>query len=219
MRLHLPRRITQLTACAVSAAFTLSACGFLAAPNSPSDGGNSTVQAGAASGQAETAAEELTPTKGGPLSAADTKLLTIVRQTSLREITTSKWALQRSSNPKVKKAARVIIKQHVVLDKKDLALAAKLGLKLPNKPAADMQVGIDRMRTEHGKTFDDDYVNTLRQAHGVASILIATVRADTRNTYMRPFADFAGDFIHNHIVMLEKSGLVEETKLPVPPAS
>lgn len=110
----------------------------------------------------------------------------------------------------------MIIKQHVVLDKKVLALGAKLGMQLPNKPAPDMQVGIDRMRTEHGKTFENDYVNTLRQAHGVASILLATVRADTRNTLVRPFADFAANFIHNHIVMLEATGKVDYTQLPVP---
>jgi putative membrane protein len=172
-----------------------------------------------ASSAVEATTEDLTPTKGGPLSPVDKKLLTIVRQTSLREITTSQWALKRSSNPRVQKAAQMIIDQHIVLDKKDLALAAKLGVKLPNKPAADMQIGIDRMRTEKGNTFDADYVNTLRQAHGVASILIATVRADTRNIYMRPFADFAGKFIHNHIVMLEKTDIVDYTELPVPSAS
>ncbi len=219
MRLHLPRRITLLAACGFSTVVTISACGLVTSPGPTSDEGNSSSQAAAASGQVKIAAEDLTPTTGGPLSAADKKLLTIVRQTSLREITTSKWALHRSSNPEIKKAAQVIIQQHVVLDQKDLALAAKLGLQLPNKPAADMQVGIDRMRTEKGKTFDDDYVNTLRQAHGVASILIATVRADTRNIFMRPFADFAGDFIHNHIVMLEKTGIVHYTALPVPSAS
>ena len=36
---------------------------------------------------------------------------------------------------------------------------------------------------------------------------------------MRPFADYAGAFIHNHIVMLEKTGSVHYAKLPVPSAS
>jgi predicted outer membrane protein len=211
---HLPRRITLLAAFGFSLAFALSACGHATSPGSAPGARNNGSGA-----RATTAAEDLTPTRWGPLSAADTKLLTIVRQTSLREITTSKWALQRSSNPKVKQAAQMIINQHVVLDSKDLALAAKLGLQLPDKPAPDMQVGIDRMRTEQGQTFDTDYVNTLRQAHGVASILLANVRADTRNTLVRPFADFAANFIHNHIVMLEKTGLVDYTKLPVPSAS
>ncbi len=210
---RLPRRIFMLAACGLVAASTTTACGHAAPSKSTYGAASAASTPGAA---ATPAAEELTPTKWGPLSATDKKLITIVRQTSLREITTSKWALQRSSNPKIKQAAQMIIKQHIVLDRKDLALGAKLGLQLPNKPAPDMQVGIDRMRTEHGKTFDDDYVNTLRQAHGVASILLATVRADTRNTLVRPFADFAANFIHNHMQMLEATGSVDYTQLPVP---
>lgn len=162
--------------------------------------------------------EALTSTPYGPLSPADVKLMTLVRETSLREITTSQWALQRSTNPMVKQAAQMIISQHVTLQNEDLAAAAKLGVTLPDQPSPDMQVGIDRMRGETGKTFDDDYANTLRQAHGQAFILIAQVRADTRNSVVRPLADSANDFIKMHIQMLERTGDVDYGQLPIPQA-
>lgn len=158
----------------------------------------------------------LTETAFGPISPTDRKLLTIVEQTSLRKITTSVWAQERSANPAVREAARTIITQHKDLETRDTDISTRMGLPVPTQPAADMQTGIDRMRTETGETFDRDYVNTLRKAHAEALILVSTVRADTRNTLVRPFADLAGDYIKTHINLLEKTGDVDYAQLPVP---
>jgi predicted outer membrane protein len=159
---------------------------------------------------------DLTETAFGPISPTARKLLTIVEQTSLREITTSTWAQQRSSNPAVREAARVIITQHKDLENRDTDISTRMNLPVPAEPAPDMQAGIDRMRTEFGETFDRDYVNTLRKAHADALILVSTVRADTRNSLVRPFADLAGDYIKTHINLLEKTGDVDYAQLPVP---
>lgn len=178
-----------------------------------------TVQAGAAPPNSTSATPtegELTQTQFGPISQVDRKLLTIVQQTSLREITTSTWAQQRSSNPAVQEVARVIITQHKDLENRDTDISTRMDLPIPAEPAPDMQVGIDRMRTEFGETFDRDYVNTLRKAHAEALILVSTVRADTRNTLVRPFADLAGGYIKTHINLLEKTGDVDYAQLPVP---
>ncbi|HEY3465103.1 MAG TPA: DUF4142 domain-containing protein [Amycolatopsis sp.] len=158
----------------------------------------------------------LTETPFGPISPAGRKLLTIVQQTSLREITTSTWALQRSANPAVREAARTIITQHKDLETRDTDISTRMGLAVPTQPAPDMQIGIDRMRGESGEEFDRDYVNTLRKAHAEALILVSTVRADTRNTLVRPFADLAGDYIKTHINLLEQTGDVDYAQLPVP---
>jgi len=158
----------------------------------------------------------LTETPFGPISPAGRKLLTIVEQTSLREITTSTWAQQRSSNPAVQEAARVIITQHKDLEARDTDISTRMNLPVPREPSPDMQAGIDRMRGEFGDTFDRDYVNTLRKAHAEALVLVSTVRADTRNSLVRPFADLAGDYIKTHINLLEKTGDVEYAQLPVP---
>lgn len=195
---------TILGVCGVVAVLSTAACG--------------STQVGMTAAPATTA-PALTDTRYGPLSAADMKLMTLVQETSIREITLSQWALQRSTNPQVRAAAQMIVTQHVQLQKEDLAAAAKLGVTLPDRPSADMQVGIDRMSQESGKTFDTDYANSLRQAHGEAFILIAQVRADTRNSVVRPLADSANDFIKMHIQVLEKTGDVDYSQLPVPDAS
>jgi predicted outer membrane protein len=158
----------------------------------------------------------LTPTQWGPLNAADKKLLALVRETSIREITTSQWAEKWSASPLVKQAAQMMITQHVQLQNEDVDVATKLGVTLPDQPSADMLTWMNKLGTERGTTFDADYTNTLRQAHGAALILIATVRADTRNSLMRAFADSAREFVQNHIQMLEKTGIVDYPALPVP---
>lgn len=179
----------------------------------PGPGGDRT---GAPSAPATLTEGNLTTTPFGPISPAGKKLLTIVQQTSLREITTSTWAQQRSANPAVQEVARVIITQHKDLDSRDTDISTRMGLAVPTEPAPDMQVGIDRMRGEFGEEFDRDYVNTLRKAHAEALILVSTVRADTRNTLVRPFADLAGDYIKTHINLLEKTGDVDYAQPPVP---
>ena len=198
----------------------LAAC----APPNAQPPANAAVPSAAAAAQTSTPAGSpatltegsLTQTPFGPLSPTDKKLLTIVQQTSIRELTTSVWAQQRSANPGVLEAARTIISQHKDLEARDTDISTRLGLPVPGEPSPDMQAGIERMRGESGETFDRDYVMTLRKAHAEALILVSTVRADTRNTLVRPFADLAGDYIKTHINLLEKSGDVDYAQLPVP---
>ncbi|WP_329045698.1 DUF4142 domain-containing protein [Amycolatopsis sp. NBC_01488] len=177
-------------------------------------GSNSTAPAS----RSDAAADEgtLSETPFGALSPVDRKLLSLVEQTSLREITTSIWAQERSANPAVREAARVIIEQHKDLETRDKDISTRMNLPIPGQPSPDMQVGITRMQTETGDVFDRDYVNTLRTAHAQALILVSTVRADTRNTLVRPFAGVAGDYIKTHIELLEKTGDVDYASLPVP---
>ena len=197
----------------------LGVCGAVAVLSTAACGSTQVGMTATAATPPPSTAQKLTNTQYGPLSAADAKLMTLVQETSIREITVSQWALQRSTNPQVRAAAQMIVTQHVQLQKEDEAAAAKLGFQLPGRPSDDMQVGIDRMQKETGKTFDDDYANTLRQAHGEAFILIAQVRSDTRNSVVRPLADAANDFIKMHINVLEKTGDVDYSQLPVPDAS
>ena len=195
--------------CGLAAVLSTVSCGAL----------DLTTDAAGATQPAVATDEALTPTQWGPLSAADKKLLILVKQTSIREITTSQWAEKWSVSPLVKQAAEMIITQHVQLENEDADVAAKLGITLPDQPSADMLTWMNKLKTERGETFDVDYTNTLRQGHGLALILIATVRADTQNTLMRSFADSAHDFVQNHIQMLEKTGIVNYGALPIPSAS
>lgn len=207
-------RIAVTAICGVAALWTITACDVGAKQQAQHGSGPASTSASVEAAGSQT----LTPTLWGPLSEADMKLMTIVRQTSIREITTSQWAMQRSSNAKVKQAAQTIVTQHVDLQGRDLDVAGKLGLKLPDQPSADMQVGIDRMRNETGTTFDEDYVNTLRQAHADALVLSAKVRANTQNSLVRTFAGVAHDYIQTHVEMLDATGDVDYSKLPVPQA-
>ncbi|MFC0433835.1 hypothetical protein [Kutzneria buriramensis] len=93
-------------ACGAAVALYTAACG--------------STQVGLAAAPA-TPAPALTNTRYGPLSAADIKLMTLVRETSLREIPVG---LQRSRNPQVRSAAQMIITQHVTLQQEDLTAAA-----------------------------------------------------------------------------------------------
>src|SRR5947209_16023087 len=100
-----------------AALFALTAC---APPNAQSAANAVAPQPGPATpaaGSPATLTEgNLTDTAFGPLSPTDKKLLAIVQQTSLREMTTSVWAQDRSTNPAIQEAAQTIITQHKDLE-------------------------------------------------------------------------------------------------------
>lgn len=156
-----------------------------------------------------------TPT--GPLGPADRDLLVKVRQAGLWEIPAGMLARERSADNKVKEVGRHLIEDHVKLDAKVRAVAAQLGVGLPNEANEDQRAWLAEMSGQTGAEFDRTFVNRLRAAHGKVFSTIAAVRAGTRNATVRSFAQHANQVVMRHITLLESTGLVDYDELPLPP--
>jgi len=161
----------------------------------------------------------LTDKGTGAISAADRDFVIKVRLAGLWEIPAGNMAVDKSDDEKVVNIGKTISKQHVELDKLDIAVAKKLGIELPNKPNNDQQGWLDEMAKAPNSTrFDQIYIDRLRAAHGKIFPAIATIRASTRNDSVRKLAQQANQFVMTHMTLLESSGIVDYVSLPTAPA-
>jgi predicted outer membrane protein len=160
---------------------------------------------------------DVSETEFGPLNAADRDLLVKVRQAGLWEIPVGREAERRAARAATRKNLGEIARQHVELDADVISVAARLGVPLPNEPTDEQKGFVTEIFGKSGKEFDVVAVKRLRIAHGKVFPFIAQVRATTRNTLIREFAQRASVFVNTHMTLLEDTGLAGAHALPPPP--
>ncbi|TYB41426.1 DUF4142 domain-containing protein [Actinomadura chibensis] len=167
---------------------------------------------------AENAAQATVPTQWGPLGPADRLLVVKVRQAGLWEIPVGREAATRASRPATRRNLAEIARQHERLDDLDRRIAAQLGVPLPDQPTAEQQSWMSEITGKSGTDYDKTAVARLRMAHGQIYPQIAAVRASTRNTLVRDFAERCETFVRTHMRLLEGTGFVTGDTLPDPPS-
>jgi predicted outer membrane protein len=161
----------------------------------------------------------LTDKGSGVVSAADRDFVVKVRLAGLWEVPAGNLVAEKSENPVIKKIGADIAKQHESLDALDRAVAAKLGIMLPNKPNGDQQAWLNEMKTAATpQQLDQIFIDRLRAAHGNIFPAIATIRGTTRNDSVRKLAQQTNQFVMTHMTLLESSGIVDYAALPTAPA-
>jgi len=168
--------------------------------------------AGAASTKALPTGWTMTAT--GPLGPADRDLLVRVRQAGLWEGPAGQMAQDRAGSDRVKEVGQHLASDHAALDVQVRAVAAKLGVALPDAPTAEQQGWLNEMSGATGKAFDQIFADRLRAAHGKVFGAVAAVRAGTRNDTVREFAQTADTVVMKHMTLLESTGLVDFDALP-----
>lgn len=154
------------------------------------------------------------------LTSADETLIVKVRLAGLWEMPAGDWARTRGASPRVKEVGMSIMVDHGRLDVQDRALAAEMGVGLPDQPTAEQQGWLNEMQNARTPAeFDRIFVNRLRAAHGVIFSAIAQIRAGTRNDRIRAFATTANQAVLRHITLLESTGLADFNALPQPQLS
>ncbi|WP_305782640.1 DUF4142 domain-containing protein [Symbioplanes lichenis] len=155
----------------------------------------------------------------GTVSAADRDFVIKVRLAGLWEVPAGNMTQEKSEDPTVRKVGKEIARQHVILDKLDVAVAKQLGVQLPNLPNNDQQGWLNEMAAaKTSQQFDQIFIDRLRAAHGKIFPAIATIRASTRNDSVRKLAQQTNQFVATHMTLLESSGIVDYGALPTAPA-
>jgi len=160
-----------------------------------------------------------TQTKYGPLSAADRDFLVKVWFAGSWEGPAGRMALAKSKNPLIQESGRHLIAGHTELDAKVNAIGRELNVELPDEPSDELKgrmAAMDKASTP--EAFDQIFVDMLRSAHGGVYQLLAKIRAGTRNSLIRQYAQRCMTVVLDHITVLEKTGLVDWTRLPWPPS-
>ncbi|HET9118430.1 MAG TPA: DUF4142 domain-containing protein [Pseudonocardiaceae bacterium] len=218
MRPPVPRFVRWAVALAVIAALTLAVFQYWG----NSQYGTAVAGSGQLAGQPATdgpVSEQnpgWTPTRWGPLSAADRDLLVMIRQAGLSGGTSGKRAEQQGSNPQVRSVAQRTSVDYGDLDKQVQAVAGKLGVPLPDRPTAAQQGWLTDLSGRSGAEYDRMFAQGLRATDGEVLPAITAVRAGTRNELVRSFAANAATLVNRHMEALERTGLVDYAKLSAP---
>jgi predicted outer membrane protein len=195
--------------------------GRLAAPGWRGSRRAAAVLAGLAIGTLATFATPMAAAQAAPdtpLTAADKNLLNGVRLAGLWEMPAGNMAAEKGGRVRVRQVGAEIAKQHAQLDKLVVDAANKLNYRLPDEPNSDQQKWLAEMEeAKAGADFDQVFVDRLRAAHGKIFPVIGGVRSGTRNDIVRKLAQDANGFVLTHLTLLESTGLVKYSELPLPP--
>lgn len=148
-------------------------------------------------------------TQYGPLSELDRDFVTKVRLAGLWELPAGQQAQQKGTTEAVRTAGRHLVEGHAFLDERVRAVAAQLGLALPNEPNDQQRGWLEELNAAQGAEYDRKFANILRLAHGRVFSVVAQVRAGTRNSLVRELADDANTTVLDHITVLEATGYVD----------
>jgi putative membrane protein len=158
-------------------------------------------------------------TQWGPFGPADQALLEQVRRADLWEGEgAAVMGMQKGDSEKVRDVGKALNEQHAKLEIALKKVAGQLQVTLPTQPNADQQGWLGEMAAASGPDFDKVWVARLRAAHGKIFSVLATVRANTRNSLVRDFATTGNNVVATHMQLLESTGLVQFNDLPTPVA-
>jgi Domain of unknown function (DUF4142) len=92
-------------------------------------------------------------------------------------------------------------------------VAAGLRVALPDRPAAEQRTWMNELSSARGKEYDELFVNRIRVAQTKTLAFAVQVRASTRNFLIRGFAQRAADTVMEHMTLLERTGMVDDSTL------
>lgn len=167
--------------------------------------------------QAADDSNTIVQTQFGPLTPADRDFLIKVRLAGLWEGPAGRESQKRSNNPLIREAGQHLIDGHRELDAGVLDVGRQLGVELPDEPTQELKNRLNMMdRTETPEEYDQVFVDLLRAAHGGVYQLLAKIRAGTRNSLIRQFSQRCMETVLDHMTVLENTGLVRWSELPLP---
>jgi predicted outer membrane protein len=176
------------------------------------------VARGQAAAQAPVQDANWVPTKWGPLGPADRDLLVMIRQAGLCGGSIGQQAQKQGTNPQVRTVAKRISTDYGDLENQVRSVAGKLGVPLPDQPTVQQQGWMKELSGQSGPKYDRMFAQHLRVTDGEVLPAITAVRAGTRNELIRSFAANAATLVSRHMEALERTGLVDYSKLPAPPS-
>ena len=123
----------------------------------------------------------------------DGQILQIAHTANLAEVEQAKVAQSRTRDPRVKKLAAMMVRDHTAADAKGMAIAKKASWNLAPSSIAtslesDAQSATRTLRSESGGTFDRDYVDTQVKEHrAVLDLIDGKLLPDAKDADVKAF--------------------------------
>lgn len=149
--------------------------------------------------------------KDAPLDQEDRKFVQMATIGGIAEVELSKIA-QKSENADVKRVADRMIEDHTKANEQMTAIAATLGVETPKALDSEHERVRDKLRTLHGKAFDDQYMRDMVEDHDKAVKLFREEEHSGHNAELKQFAHKTLPTLEEHQKMaLELSHKLSQT--------
>ncbi|HUG22355.1 DUF4142 domain-containing protein [Piscinibacter sp.] len=184
----------------VTSHFALSALlGFLVGVASAQTGTAPSAAPGAAP---QTPAETR---KDGQLARSDAAFLKQAAQNGHAGIESSKLAVEKAVNPKVKSFAQHMVEDHTKANEALAALAASKGVEVPKEPSLMQKAKMKLLSTADGENFDRRYAESMGvNAHQDTVELFEKAAAEAQDPEIKDFAAKTLPKLQEHLQMAEE---------------
>lgn len=132
-------------------------------------------------------------------SAVDAKFMVQAGQSDQTEIKTSQLALDRTSNPEVRKYAQQMIDEHTKSSSELKPLAEQEGVTLSTNLAPKQQALYDKLSKLNGEQFDQAYMVGQTQAHVATAAIYRKEIRSGKDTQVKQFARQVLPTVEGHL--------------------
>ena len=121
------------------------------------------------------------------------------------DIDAGKLAAEKSSNPKIKQFAQLMVSDHTSVNKKATALAKKLNLTPEESDTSrslksDGDKNLEKLRGLSGAEFDKAYIdNEVTYHESVINAVTNTLIPNTKNAELKKLLESAGPIFNSHL--------------------
>jgi len=145
-------------------------------------------------------------TEQGKLDRNDQEFLKKAAQINLTEIELGKVAEKMSSDPKIKKMAESIVKDHMEANRKLERLAASKGVTLPTEPSLWERKSLALLEKETGDKFNKEFLSFNVKGHEKAISLYEKESARTQDPDIKAWAQKMVPELKEHLSMAKSGG-------------
>ncbi len=134
----------------------------------------------------------------------DKQFLMTASQSDYTEMTFSKLALQKSSNPQVKAYAQKMIDDHTKLEQEMKPIADQMSVTPPTTLDSMHQQKYDQLSSLSGMDFDKQYMSDMDTDHHASLDSFKTEETTTTNAQLKPVVKKGEKVVAQHTVMADK---------------
>jgi putative membrane protein len=143
-----------------------------------------------------------TPVAAATPASSDNDFLTKAAQGGMAEVELGKIAVQKATNPEVKKFAQKMVDDHTKANNELKELAAKKGVTLPTEIDSSHRSAIDKMKGLSGADFDKAYVDAMVDDHETDVDEFEEQSKDAKDADIKAFAAKTLPTLKSHLELI-----------------
>ncbi len=132
-------------------------------------------------------------------AATDSSFYETLAAGGMSEVQLGNLAEQKSTNPRVKNFAAMMVKDHSTANQKLESLASSKDVSLPKSPDARQMATKDKLEALSGSSFDKAYIESQLQAHEHTVSLLEREISSGEDAAAKSFAESVLPTIRHHL--------------------